>query len=136
MWSFWLNLVLIAEIFFNKLIKNIYIRMHMIIRKLVAAVCYVLLLILESFCQVKKLKTIVPHHDMVEAPCQYASYCGGCKTQNLSYQAQIKYKEQQVHDLIIHVGKFNHTDPDCADVIKPIVPCQEQYHYRNKVKLG
>ncbi|XP_078164066.1 RNA methyltransferase family protein isoform X2 [Carex rostrata] len=89
-----------------------------------------------SYAEVKKLKTIVPHHDMVEAPCQYASYCGGCKTQNLSYQAQIKYKEQQVHDLIIHVGKFNHTDPDCADVIKPIVPCQEQYHYRNKMEFS
>jgi tRNA/tmRNA/rRNA uracil-C5-methylase (TrmA/RlmC/RlmD family) len=88
------------------------------------------------FSQVKKLKTIAPHHDMVEAPCQYASYCGGCKTQNLSYQAQIKYKEQQVRDLVVHVGKFNDMEPDFANVMKSIVPCQEQYHYRNKVKLG
>ncbi|KAJ3702316.1 hypothetical protein LUZ61_006021 [Rhynchospora tenuis] len=85
-----------------------------------------------SYAEVKKLKTIVPHHHMVEAPCQYASYCGGCKTQNLSYEAQIKYKEQQVHDLIVHVGRFDQRDPKFADVIEPIVPCQEQYHYRNK----
>ncbi|KAJ1687480.1 hypothetical protein LUZ63_018870 [Rhynchospora breviuscula] len=89
-----------------------------------------------SYAEVKKLKTIVPHDHMVEAPCQYASYCGGCKTQNLSYEAQIKYKEQQVHDLIVHVGRFDHRDPKFADVIKPIVPCQEQYHYRNKMEFS
>ncbi|KAJ4767933.1 RNA methyltransferase [Rhynchospora pubera] len=88
------------------------------------------------YAEVKKLKTIVPHDHMVEAPCQYASYCGGCKTQNLSYEAQIKYKEQQVHDFIVHVGKFDHRDSKFADVIKPIVPCQEQYHYRNKMEFS
>lgn len=75
-----------------------------------------------------KIKTISPHKDLVEAPCEYASYCGGCKTQNLSYEAQLRAKEEQVHELITHVGKFSD-----KTVLKSIVACDIQFHYRNKV---
>lgn len=85
--------------------------------------------------QATKLKTITPHRDAVEAPCQYASYCGGCKTQNLSYEAQVRAKEQQVRDLIVHVGRFSDKDPDFVAIFKPIVPCDLQFHYRNKVSV-
>ena len=77
-----------------------------------------------------KLKTITRHQDYVEAPCEYATYCGGCKTQNLLYESQVRAKEQQVYDLIIHVGRFSIKD---TTVLKPIVPCDMQFHYRNKV---
>ena len=82
-----------------------------------------------------KLKTISPHWDFVDAPCEYASYCGGCKTQNLSYQAQLRAKEQQVHELVIHVGKFSDKNPDFSSIMKSIVPCDIQFHYRNKVSV-
>ncbi|XP_039009198.1 uncharacterized RNA methyltransferase BH0687 isoform X2 [Hibiscus syriacus] len=49
-----------------------------------------------SYAEVTKLKTLSPHWDFVDAPCEYASYCGGCKTQNLSYEAQLRAKEQQM----------------------------------------
>lgn len=80
-----------------------------------------------------KIKTLSPHQDAVDAPCEYASYCGGCKTQHLSYEAQLKYKEQQVRELMIHVGKFSVKQPDFVSIMKPIVPCAAQFHYRNKV---
>lgn len=83
--------------------------------------------------QVTKLKTLSPHRDMVEAPCEYSSHCGGCKTQNLLYEAQVKAKEEQVRDLVVHVGKFSFKDPEFKNVMKPIVPCDMQFHYRNKV---
>lgn len=81
--------------------------------------------------QVKKLKTLSPHRDAVEAPCEYASHCGGCKTQNLLYEAQVRAKEQQVRDLTVHVGKFS--NKELESIMKPIVPCDIQFHYRNKV---
>jgi len=84
---------------------------------------------------VKKLKTLSPHLDAVDAPCQYASYCGGCKTQNLSYEAQIRFKEQQVRELMVHVGKFPDGHPEVGSSVKPIVPCANQFHYRNKVRM-
>ncbi|KAF3669667.1 putative 11S globulin subunit beta-like [Capsicum annuum] len=90
----------------------------------------------DNYAEVKKLKTITPHFDYVEAPCEYASHCGGCKTQNLSYEAQLKAKEQQVHDLVVHVGKFSDQDPEFAGAMKPIVPCDIQFHYRNKMEFS
>ncbi|XP_065867578.1 uncharacterized protein [Euphorbia lathyris] len=89
-----------------------------------------------SYAEVTKLKTISPHWDLVEAPCEYASYCGGCKTQNLSYDAQCKAKEQQVRELIVHVGKFCDKDPEFLTTMKPIVPCDIQFHYRNKMEFS
>jgi tRNA/tmRNA/rRNA uracil-C5-methylase (TrmA/RlmC/RlmD family) len=70
----------------------------------------------------------------VDAPCEYASYCGGCKTQNLSYEAQIRAKEQQVQELVMHVGNFSRLELDSLNIMKPIVPCDIQFHYRNKVR--
>ncbi|XVF74459.1 hypothetical protein PTKIN_Ptkin13bG0111900 [Pterospermum kingtungense] len=89
-----------------------------------------------SYAEVTKLKTISPHWNFVDAPCEYATYCGGCKTQNLSYQAQLRAKEQQVHELVVHVGKFSNKNPDFASIMKPIVPCDIQFHYRNKMEFS
>lgn len=80
-----------------------------------------------------KLKTITPPRDIVDAPCEYAPYCGGCKTQNLSYEAQLRAKEEQVRDLVVHVGRFPRKEMESHNIVKPIVPCDIQFHYRNKV---
>ncbi|CAM8894292.1 unnamed protein product [Rhodiola kirilowii] len=84
-----------------------------------------------NYSEVVKLRTLSPPFDVVEAPCQYASVCGGCKTQNLLYEAQLRYKEDQVRDLMIHVGKFPR-----SGIMKPIVGCDIQYHYRNKMEFS
>ncbi|GMN37071.1 hypothetical protein TIFTF001_006501 [Ficus carica] len=89
-----------------------------------------------SYAEVTKVKTISPHWDMVDAPCEYASYCGGCKTQNLSYEAQLRAKEQQVCDLVIHVGRFSQSELESLEIMKPIVPCDIQFHYRNKMEFS
>ncbi|XP_062087612.1 uncharacterized protein LOC133794400 [Humulus lupulus] len=89
-----------------------------------------------NYAEVTKLKTLSPHWDLVDAPCEYASYCGGCKTQNLSYEAQLRAKEQQVHDLVIHVGKFSQSELESLRIMKPIVPCDIQFHYRNKMEFS
>ncbi|XP_043720149.1 uncharacterized RNA methyltransferase CT0009 [Telopea speciosissima] len=89
-----------------------------------------------SYGEVQKIKTISPHWDLVDAPCEYASHCGGCKTQNLLYEAQLRAKEQQVHELMTHVGRFSNEDPDFAMAMKPIVSCDIQFHYRNKMEFS
>ncbi|XP_008793198.2 uncharacterized RNA methyltransferase BH0687 [Phoenix dactylifera] len=89
-----------------------------------------------NYAEVTKLKTISPHWDLVEAPCEYASACGGCKTQNLAYEAQLRAKEQQVRDLIVRMGRFSDGDPEFASVLKPIVPCDLKFHYRNKMEFS
>ncbi|XP_058180864.1 uncharacterized protein LOC131299243 [Rhododendron vialii] len=90
----------------------------------------------KNYAEVIKIKTISPHWDFVEAPCEHASDCGGCKTQNLSYEAQVRAKEEQVRDLVVHVGSFSDKDLECFDIMKPIIPCDTQFHYRNKMEFS
>ncbi|KAL2243272.1 uncharacterized protein LOC105157711 [Sesamum indicum] len=90
----------------------------------------------DNYAEVKKLKTITPHWDNVEAPCEFASHCGGCKTQNLLYEAQVRAKEEQVRELIVHVGKFSDKNSEYDGIMKPIVPCDIQFHYRNKMEFS
>ncbi|MED6135391.1 hypothetical protein PIB30_045973 [Stylosanthes scabra] len=89
-----------------------------------------------NYAEVTKVKTISPPRDIVDAPCEYASHCGGCKTQNLSYEAQLGAKEDQVHELVVHVGRFSSKELESEGVMKPIVPCDIQFHYRNKMEFS
>ncbi|XP_054780347.1 uncharacterized protein LOC129288048 [Prosopis cineraria] len=89
-----------------------------------------------NYAEVTKLKTITPPRDIVDAPCEYAPYCGGCKTQNLSYEAQLRAKEEQVRDLVVHVGRFSHKELELHNVMKPVVPCDIQFNYRNKMEFS
>uniref|UniRef100_A0A0A9HTB4 TRAM domain-containing protein n=1 Tax=Arundo donax TaxID=35708 RepID=A0A0A9HTB4_ARUDO len=92
-----------------------------------------------AFAEAAKLRTIEPHHDAVEAPCPLATDCGGCKTQSLAYAAQIHHKHLQVRDLLVNFGKFDpkrleSSEPDA--ILKPIVPCDEIFRYRNKMEFS
>ncbi|XP_027341381.1 uncharacterized protein LOC113854546 [Abrus precatorius] len=89
-----------------------------------------------NYAEVTKVKTLTPPRDIVDAPCVYAPYCGGCKTQNLSYEAQLRAKEEQVRDLLVHVGRFSSKELQLDAIVKPIVPCDIQFHYRNKMEFS
>lgn len=52
-----------------------------------------------NYAEAAKLQTLTPPFDTVDAPCVYVPHCGGCKTQNLAYHAQVKAKEEQVCDI-------------------------------------
>ncbi|KAG4945101.1 hypothetical protein JHK87_041108 [Glycine soja] len=55
---------------------------------------------------------------------------------NLSYEAQLRAKEEQVRDLLIHVGRFSREQLQLHGVIKPIVPFDIQFHYRNEMEFS
>ena len=62
----------------------------------------------------------------VESDCPYYDKCGGCDLLHLSYEEQLKYKENKVKEII---KKFSNLE--CVNKIVPSV----QYNYRNKVTL-
>lgn len=49
-----------------------------------------------SMAQALKLKTLEPPPNLVEPPCKHFEDCGGCKTQNWAYEAQVAEKQKQV----------------------------------------
>jgi 23S rRNA (uracil1939-C5)-methyltransferase len=68
--------------------------------------------------------------DRVEAPCTHFGICGGCKWQNLSYQAQLNHKHQTVKDCMRRIAKLDES------VVKPIIGCESDFFYRNKLEYS
>jgi 23S rRNA (uracil1939-C5)-methyltransferase len=71
-----------------------------------------------------------PSSRRVAAPCRHFGVCGGCRFQDLAYEAQVAEKERQVRDALIRIGKF--VDPP----LEPIVPAASQFGYRNKLEYS
>ena len=65
--------------------------------------------------------------DRVEPFCDHFEFCGGCKWQYLPYDRQLEYKQYFVEQIIARIGKI--PDP----VIDPIIGCDSDRYYRNKL---
>lgn len=61
--------------------------------------------------------------------CKHFGVCGGCKWQHLPYSLQLKYKEKQVRDNLIRIGKV------AQPLIHPIIGSPAEYLYRNKLEF-
>ncbi len=66
----------------------------------------------------------------VEPVCVHFGTCGGCKWQFLDYKWQLHYKQQQVIDALVRIGKLD--IPEVA----PILGSKEIYNYRNRLDFG
>ncbi|MEZ4775266.1 MAG: 23S rRNA (uracil(1939)-C(5))-methyltransferase RlmD [Bacteroidia bacterium] len=74
-------------------------------------------------------RLIKASEDRVEAPCQHFGLCGGCKWQNMSYQAQLGFKESQVINSLQRIGKVE------IGKALPILGCENPFYYRNKLEF-
>jgi 23S rRNA (uracil1939-C5)-methyltransferase len=66
----------------------------------------------------------------VEAPCAHFPACGGCRFQDLAYDAQVAAKAQWVTDSLQRLAGL--AEPP----VEPIVPAQSQFGYRNKMEYS
>jgi 23S rRNA (uracil1939-C5)-methyltransferase len=66
----------------------------------------------------------------VEAPCVHYPACGGCRFQDLAYDAQIEAKAAQVADALARIGRLKGFE------LEPIVPAESVFHYRNKLEYS
>jgi len=72
-----------------------------------------------------------PGPQRVEAPCAHYPACGGCRFQDLAYDAQLEQKQAQVRDALQRIGGV--PEPP----LEPIAPCEpEIFHYRNKLEYS
>ena len=62
--------------------------------------------------------------------CQHFGVCGGCKWQNLPYEEQLKFKQQQVYDQLHRIGKVQLPE------FRPILGSVKTQEYRNKLDFG
>jgi 23S rRNA (uracil1939-C5)-methyltransferase len=75
-------------------------------------------------------EVIAPGPVRVDAPCEHYPACGGCRFQDLAYDAQAATKHQWVADSLQRLAGL-------VDFpLEPIVPAASQFHYRNKMEYS
>lgn len=65
----------------------------------------------------------------VNPRCIHYQTCGGCKWQHIPYPEQTKFKDQQVKDQLLRIGKI-----DVQEWL-PILDSSNEYEYRNKLEF-
>ncbi len=60
--------------------------------------------------------------------CTHFGNCGGCQWQTVPYTEQLKFKQQQVQDVLQRIGKVPLPE------FLPIAGCKEDRYYRNKLE--
>jgi 23S rRNA (uracil1939-C5)-methyltransferase len=83
-----------------------------------------------GFAEAVAQSVLEPSSERVEAPCRHFGICGGCRFQDLAYEAQLAAKEQQVRDSLVRIGRI--AEPP----LEPIVPAASVYGYRNKLEYS
>ena len=74
------------------------------------------------------LELLEASKDRIEARCQHASLCGGCCWQSMSYETQVRHKQEFIEkafgDLLEGVE------------VREMVPCKDPWAYRNKMEFS
>ncbi len=68
--------------------------------------------------------------DRVEPDCPYFGQCGGCSLRDLSYEAQLRWKEDLVRENLRRLGGIE--DP----LVRPIIGAEHPFRYRNKAEFA
>ena len=65
-----------------------------------------------------------------EPVCQHFGVCGGCKWQNMKYDQQLVFKQNEVKNHLQRIGKIEIPE------FEPILGSAAQFFYRNKMEFG
>jgi 23S rRNA (uracil1939-C5)-methyltransferase len=78
-------------------------------------------------------KAIQFHHysnKRTEPKCEHFGTCGGCKWQDMEYQHQLAYKQNEVVNNLKRIGHLDLPE------VTPILGSKKQYFYRNKMEFS
>ena len=82
----------------------------------------------KKYVEAYKVETLKKSKDEIDSKCEHFKYCGGCTIQQLDYEKQTYYKQQQVHDIFTRIGHIKDAQ------INTIIPCDKIFYYRNKME--
>lgn len=81
----------------------------------------------KAYCVGKLTEVKIPSPDRIPPKCAVFNKCGGCAYCHLTYEAQLKLKEERVKDCFKRIG---HLDA----LVMPIMPSPKSERYRNKAQ--
>ncbi len=78
-----------------------------------------------------KVKSLITRSSLrIDPKCKHFGVCGGCKAQDLTYESQVKFKEEQVKDIFERIGGLEKFED------LPIEPSEKTFFYRNKMEFS
>lgn len=86
------------------------------------------------FADARLIEVLSPSPLRREAVCRHVDDCGGCEWQSLEYQAQLRFKQDQVVESLEHIGGLRQ-GPDGFSV-EPILGMEQPWGYRNKMEYS
>src|SRR2546430_11039568 len=82
-----------------------------------------------SHAEALATEVLQPGPERVEAPCAHSPACGGCRFQDLAYDAQLEQKQLQVRDALQRLAGIPQPPPE------QILPCEPgSFPYPNKLE--
>ena len=75
------------------------------------------------------MEIITPSPKRATPRCSVSRSCGGCQLQALSYEEQLKYKENKVRGNLERIGGFKEIP------MEPVIGMEDPWHYRNKAQF-
>jgi tRNA/tmRNA/rRNA uracil-C5-methylase (TrmA/RlmC/RlmD family) len=79
-----------------------------------------------NYSEADLIEVITPSPDRTDPLCKLYGNCGGCQYQGARYEAQIKWKRQQVENSLVRLGGI-------SVPVNPVVPSPKPYGYRSKL---
>jgi 23S rRNA (uracil1939-C5)-methyltransferase len=84
----------------------------------------------QNHAEATALEVVEARAPRVEAPCAHFPACGGCRFQDLAYDAQLEAKAGQVADALARIGGL------AGFELEPAVAADSLFHYRNKLEYS
>jgi 23S rRNA (uracil1939-C5)-methyltransferase len=88
-----------------------------------------------NYAEARVVDLLEPSPLRVGSGCTSAAQCGGCEWQVLSYEAQLRFKQEQVVESLAHIGGQHEGEPG-GYVLEPIRGMTEPWRYRNKMEFS
>jgi 23S rRNA (uracil1939-C5)-methyltransferase len=86
----------------------------------------------KNYAYARLEKVLTPSPFRVKPFCDYARVCGGCQMQAVSYEEQLRFKEQKIFHDLVRIGGFSEAEIEA--VMEPIVGMETPFYYRNKAQ--
>ncbi|MDP2136589.1 MAG: class I SAM-dependent RNA methyltransferase [Candidatus Didemnitutus sp.] len=80
----------------------------------------------KNYSEADLLRILTPAPERIAPRCALFGQCGGCQYQHLSYPAQVKWKRQQVEELLLHLAGVTFA-------VAPVIPSPREFGYRSKI---
>lgn len=80
----------------------------------------------KNFSEADLIEVLTPSPQRVTPGCPLFGRCGGCQYQHLTYAEQLKWKQQQVAELLQHMAGVEFP-------VSPVAASPREYGYRSKI---